>query len=45
MKIDKGLIIDVDGAIADTEAVNARATIKVFDDFFNLYEPTAYHEI
>jgi len=32
----KGLIFDVDGVIADTEAVNARATIKVFADFFNL---------
>ena len=31
-----GLIFDVDGVIADTEAVNARATIKVFSDLFGL---------
>ncbi|MHC4123079.1 MAG: HAD family hydrolase [Planctomycetota bacterium] len=31
-----GLIFDVDGVIADTEAVNARASIKVFSDFFSL---------
>ncbi|MFB0554231.1 MAG: HAD family hydrolase [Phycisphaerae bacterium] len=31
-----GLIFDVDGVIADTEAVNARATIKVFADFLGL---------
>lgn len=31
-----GLIFDVDGVIADTEAVNARATIKVFYDLFGL---------
>ncbi len=31
-----GLIFDVDGVIADTEAVNARATIKVFADLFGL---------
>ena len=29
-----GLIFDVDGVIADTEAVNARASIKVFEDLF-----------
>ena len=29
-----GLIFDVDGVIADTEAVNARASIKVFEDSF-----------
>jgi len=29
-----GLIFDVDGVIADTEAVNARASIKVFADLF-----------
>ncbi len=27
-----GLIFDVDGVIADTEAVNARVSIKVFAD-------------
>ena len=31
-----GLIFDVDGVIADTEAVNARASIKVFDDLFGI---------
>jgi HAD superfamily hydrolase (TIGR01509 family) len=31
-----GLIFDVDGVIADTEAVNARATIKVFDEEFGI---------
>jgi HAD superfamily hydrolase (TIGR01509 family) len=31
-----GLIFDVDGVIADTEAVNARASIKVFEDLFSL---------
>lgn len=31
-----GLIFDVDGVIADTEAVNARASIKVFEDLFGL---------
>jgi len=31
-----GLIFDVDGVIADTEAVNARATIKIFADMFGL---------
>jgi HAD superfamily hydrolase (TIGR01509 family) len=29
-----GLIFDVDGVIADTEPVNARVTIKVFEDLF-----------
>ena len=29
-----GLIFDVDGVIADTEAVNAAASIKVFEDLF-----------
>jgi len=33
---DYGLIFDVDGVIADTEAVNARATIKVFEDLFGV---------
>ncbi|MHC4444958.1 MAG: HAD family hydrolase [Planctomycetota bacterium] len=36
MNINIGLIFDVDGVIADTEAVNARATIKVFEDYFDL---------
>lgn len=31
-----GLIFDVDGVIADTEAVNARASIKVFADLFGV---------
>ena len=31
-----GLIFDVDGLIADTEPVNAKVTIKVFEDMFGL---------
>jgi HAD superfamily hydrolase (TIGR01509 family) len=31
-----GLIFDVDGVIADTEPLNARVTIKVFEDIFGL---------
>ena len=31
-----GLIFDVDGVIADTESVNARASIKIFADLFGL---------
>ena len=31
-----GLIFDVDGVIGDTEAINARATIRVFDELFSL---------
>jgi HAD superfamily hydrolase (TIGR01509 family) len=31
-----GLIFDVDGVIADTEAVNARASIRMFEDLFEL---------
>ena len=31
-----GLIFDVDGVIADTESVNARASIKVFAEMFGL---------
>lgn len=31
-----GLIFDVDGVIADTEAVNARASIKAFADFLGV---------
>ncbi len=31
-----GLIFDVDGVIADTEAVNARASIEMFDEVFGL---------
>ena len=31
-----GLIFDVDGVIADTEAVNARASIQVFEEMFGL---------
>jgi HAD superfamily hydrolase (TIGR01509 family) len=36
MKKLYGLIFDVDGVIADTEAVNARASIKVFEDLFGI---------
>jgi len=36
MKKLYGLIFDVDGVIADTEAVNARASIKVFAELFGL---------
>ncbi|MHC4497048.1 MAG: HAD family hydrolase, partial [Planctomycetota bacterium] len=31
-----GLIFDVDGVIADTEAVNAKVSIKVFADLFGV---------
>jgi len=31
-----GLIFDVDGVIADTEPVNAKVTIKVFEDLFGV---------
>ena len=31
-----GLIFDVDGVIADTEAVNAQASIEVFEELFGL---------
>lgn len=31
-----GLIFDMDGVIADTEGLNARASIQVFADLFNL---------
>ena len=31
-----GLIFDVDGVIADTEAVNARVSVKVFADLFGI---------
>ena len=33
-----GLIFDVDGVIADTEAVNARASIRVFAELFDLHD-------
>ncbi|OHB76814.1 MAG: hypothetical protein A2Z25_04005 [Planctomycetes bacterium RBG_16_55_9] len=36
MKKIYGLIFDVDGVIADTEPVNAKATIRVFEDMFNI---------
>lgn len=32
-----GLIFDVDGVVADTESVNARAGIRVFEDMFNIH--------
>jgi HAD superfamily hydrolase (TIGR01509 family) len=31
-----GLIFDVDGVVADTEPVNAKVTIRVFEDMFGL---------
>ena len=31
-----GLIFDVDGVIADTESVNRRVSVQVFDDLFGL---------
>jgi len=34
--ITYGLIFDNDGVICDTEAANARATIRVFDDLFGV---------
>lgn len=36
MSATYGLIFDVDGIIADTEAINARATAKVFADLLNI---------
>ena len=36
MKPPFGLIFDVDGVVADTEAVNASASIQVFADLFGL---------
>jgi len=33
-----GLIFDVDGVIADTEAVNAAASIRMFADLFGLQD-------
>ncbi|MBD3344137.1 MAG: HAD hydrolase-like protein, partial [Chitinivibrionales bacterium] len=33
-----GLIFDVDGVIADTEAVNAAASIRVFADLFGIHD-------
>lgn len=36
MSVSYGLIFDVDGVIADTEAVNARASIKVFSELFGV---------
>ena len=37
MGLQYGLIFDVDGVVADTEAVNARATIQVFADLLGIY--------
>ncbi len=34
---DYGLIFDIDGVIADTEAINARATIDVFAELFGVH--------
>ena len=31
-----GLIFDMDGLIADTEPLNARVTIRIFEDKFNV---------
>lgn len=36
MDMTKGLIFDVDGVVADTERVNAEASIKVFADLFGV---------
>ena len=36
MQAQYGLIFDVDGVIADTERVNAEASIKVFAELFGL---------
>ena len=36
MAADFGLVFDVDGVIADTEAVNARASIAMFAELFGL---------
>ena len=36
MKKQFGLIFDVDGVIADTEEVNARATARVLEENFNI---------
>jgi HAD superfamily hydrolase (TIGR01509 family) len=36
MSAKYGLIFDVDGVIADTESVNRRVSIQVFDDLFGL---------
>jgi HAD superfamily hydrolase (TIGR01509 family) len=36
MRMQYGLIFDVDGVIADTERVNAEASIKVFADLFGV---------
>ncbi|NQT91748.1 MAG: HAD family phosphatase [Lentisphaerae bacterium] len=36
LPMGKGLIFDVDGVIADTEAVNARASIRVFEELFGV---------
>ena len=36
MSIIYGLIFDVDGVIADTETLNARATVRVFAELFGL---------
>jgi len=33
-----GLIFDVDGVIADTEAVNADASIKMFEELLGLVQ-------
>ncbi len=34
--VEHGLIFDVDGVIADTEAINATATIRVLEDLFGI---------
>lgn len=36
MSAGYGLIFDVDGVVADTESVNRRVSIQVFDDLFGL---------
>lgn len=36
MQHSYGLILDVDGVIADTESVNRRVSVQVFDDLFGV---------
>lgn len=36
MSVRYGLIFDVDGVVADTESVNRRVSIQVFDDLFGV---------
>ena len=36
MSVTYGLIFDVDGVVADTESVNRRVSVQVFDDLFGV---------